>query len=310
MRHLYVFQRCLVVMLFAGMSLSFGGSGGAQAAPPPPDRPERPSIVGGSEAQPGAWPWQVYVSPGSYQCGGSLIHAEWVLTAAHCFFDEQGNPIPTEQVSVMVGVHNLAADPAEGETIAAAEVFQHPDYAATNKVRGDVALIRLAQPATLGGAVALAKLGTPLDETLFAAGIMATVTGWGATSEGGNSSDVLLQVDLPIVSNEACSASYPDSIFDSHLCAGGVQGQDSCQGDSGGPLVVLNADQSGYIQAGVVSYGKGCAQDGVPGVYERVSSYNCWINQTTGHDLGGCGDTPPPPPPGGDFFLYLPMALK
>ena len=42
-------------------------------------------IVGGSDASVGSWPWQVSMHfQGNFICGGTLIHREWVLTAAHC----------------------------------------------------------------------------------------------------------------------------------------------------------------------------------------------------------------------------------
>ena len=55
------------------------------------------------------------------------------------------------------------------------------------------------------------------------------------------------------------------------ICAGKA-GKDSCQGDSGGPMV----DSEGK-QVGIVSWGYGCADEGYPGVYTRVSHYYDWI---------------------------------
>uniref|UniRef100_A0A8D2N2H8 Peptidase S1 domain-containing protein n=1 Tax=Zonotrichia albicollis TaxID=44394 RepID=A0A8D2N2H8_ZONAL len=46
-------------------------------------------VVGGEDARPYSWPWQVslqYYSNGkwSHTCGGTLIATNWVMTAAHC----------------------------------------------------------------------------------------------------------------------------------------------------------------------------------------------------------------------------------
>lgn len=107
-----------------------------------------------------------------------------------------------------------------------------------------------------------------------------TTAGWGRTSEGGSSSDALLKVEVPFVSANKCSASYPNQITDRMICAGFDEGgKDSCQGDSGGPLVKGNG--SSRVLVGVVSWGEGCARPGKYGVYSKVSSVIDWINSVT-----------------------------
>lgn len=62
------------------------------------------------------------------------------------------------------------------------------------------------------------------------------------------------------------------------LCAGQLKGgTDSCQGDSGGPLVY-----DGRV-IGVVSWGYGCAEAGLPGVYADVHYYHQWIEERNGN---------------------------
>ena len=85
---------------------------------------------------------------------------------------------------------------------------------------------------------------------------------------------------LEVVTDQSCSSSigsvsgYSNSISSDMLCAGGVQGKDGCQGDSGGPLVVEDAQTKQDTLVGVVSWGIGCARDGLPGIYAEVSSKN------------------------------------
>ena len=107
----------------------------------------------------------------------------------------------------------------------------------------------------------------------------AVVTGWGRNTSSGPQSNILKQVEVTTMTNSQCqSSNHPHhKITDNMICAEAA-GKDSCKGDSGGPLAVLGQDGS-YRQIGVVSWGKGCARPGYPGVYTRVSSLLPWIEK-------------------------------
>ena len=253
---------------------------GQAEADPKPGR--QIDIVGGQPATQGEWPWQVLVQPDGYLCGGSLISTEWVVTAAHCVFDQSDNLIPAGQITVVLGEHRLNIGDGSEQQRNITQVIPHPNYRSGQGWDNDIALLRLSAPAQPNQFVQPIPLTlSPTHDTLVEAGDPSTVTGWGTTSEGGNISTTLLEVELPLVSNRTCSSAY-GNITDNMICAGLPQGgKDACQGDSGGPLVIPNGN-GGWLLAGVVSFGRGCARPNYPGVYTRVSRYIDWINQNTG----------------------------
>jgi secreted trypsin-like serine protease len=250
-----------------------------------------PAIVGGQEATPGEYPWQAFVEIGDdnigyYMCGGSLIAPQWVLTAAHCVdleVAEASAIVLPSQVTVYLGKHNMMISEPTEQIKRVARVIAYPNYNSNNS-DGDLALLELTTPATLNSRVSVIPLlSSPADDALVNPGMMATVAGWGVTREGGQASPTLRKVSLPIVANTTCNQALPGpAITQNMLCAGYAQGgKDSCQGDSGGPLIVA-AGAGVWKQAGIVSFGYGCAQPALYGVYTRVSRYTGWIGQYIG----------------------------
>ena len=224
-------------------------------------------IVGGVEANPGEFPYIVsfQVNGFGHFCGGSLIDKDWVLTAAHCVSGDK-------EATVVLGLHSQK-DSSKAETIKSSRIIVHPSYNA-EKHDYDFALVQLSQRSS-HAPIGLNR--TPLDKLN---GSMSTTAGWGNTKEGGSSlPDLLQKVDVPLVSREACSKSYPNQITERMVCAGFQEGgKDSCQGDSGGPLVVKDKNGN-HSLVGVVSWGEGCARPNLYGVYGDVGSVMPWIQE-------------------------------
>ncbi|GAA3228408.1 serine protease [Actinocorallia longicatena] len=248
--------------------------GAAVLAPSPAQ-----AIIGGHAVSAKSYPWMaaltspvVFVRPSGHFCGGVLIKADKVLTAAHC----------AKQVRFLIGSLRVTFGRSDlgrkkgGTTVKVKKIWINPafregDLNGLETERNDVAVLTLAKKVKIKPV----KLGSVTGKSGY-------VLGWGETKRLRVGDVRLRKATVPLVSQGDCARAYGRALEPNMTCAGSPKA-DTCRFDSGGPLVVQVKKKvriQGQLEdrweprvVGLTSWAKGCAQPGYPGVYARVSSF-------------------------------------
>jgi trypsin len=243
-------------------------------------------IIGGTIANAQRYPYYTYLQIttlfGSvFMCGGSLVNADVVMTAANCIDSKSSDPI----IEILALVNYTQSMAVTGFLTGyeysrmGTSYIKHRDYD-SSRLANDIGLIVLDAPVYAVSPVNLNDYSNSPS-----VGTSVTVFGHGRVSNAATNEFpyYLMEVSIPTVSFQDCNDwnSYWGLIVDqSMICAGASSGgKGTCNGDAGGPLIIRGNSASQDIQVGIVSFGssKGCSIVNYPSVFTRVSYYKPWV---------------------------------
>lgn len=243
-----------------------------------------------NEAQFGEFPWMTAVlkteriggvDTNLYVCGGSLIQPGVVLTAAHCVAGKAPGILKV-RLGEWDTQHDYELSKHEDKVVRSAVI--HPEYNSGN-LWNDFALLFLESPYTLQSHIDTVCL--PDSNTIIREGTRCFASGWGKDKFGddGVFQNILKKINVPVVGHQKCQNKLRStrlgnffSLDTSFMCAGGEPNKDTCKGDGGSPLVCSYPNNPNkYFQAGIVAWGIGCGENGVPGVYANIVYASDWI---------------------------------
>merc|ERR1711874_65213 len=159
--------------------------------------------------------------------GGTIYNERTIITAAHCC---EGI---TDWASFDIVAGAIDKDDITAQLMHIKSSQIHPDYTTDhNRPINDVCLLTLSSNLTYNDNVK----NIPLNTKDLPANTTCVVSGWGTTSQGGFTSDVLKYVEVHLWSQKQCKEAYAPAFNDEMEICAYDEGKDSCQGDSGGPF--------------------------------------------------------------------------
>ncbi|CAF0944832.1 unnamed protein product [Adineta steineri] len=240
--------------------------------------------------RPAEYPWLVRIESRTdifsrivTLCGGTLIHPQWIVTAAHCMFDSKTDRLyPTSGIALYMGHYDRLSTSLNEYITRPSLYVTHPKFRITKYSPApvhDLALIKLAKPVPLSRSIGIACLPDRTDK--LTDGTLAFTAGWGHASPGSTAVNEPRKARLKI-SSRACRQLMIDRNI--HICGRNERGNNICSGDSGTGLMVHAGIKSNNNQTDWKWHIFGVASFGLDECSPRVNHDNAFASISTDID--------------------------
>jgi len=241
------------------------------------------NIIGPGKAGKGSFPWMAaLLIDGRSFCGGSIISKRHILTAAHCTDGAR-------RITVLVGAENIKnkQDPnRQLFNVSNHEIYQHTNYNPIT-ISHDISILHLSEDIQFNDNVRPICLPNRFFLSENFEGDEVRVSGWGKPRDRAPAiSPDLKNTTLSIMTNSKCRRQFRGLVTGNLICTATKWNASPCRGDSGGPLIVKKtlpgSGKEFFMQVGIVSFGGGSCERGIPVGFTRVTAFLDYISEITG----------------------------